>query len=319
MDKFSAMRAFVRVVEAGSFTRAAEALGVPKAQVTRQVQALEQELRTLLLNRTTRRVTATAEGAAYYERAVSVLDDVEELESSLSHAKAHPRGRLRVDVPSPAATLVLLPALHEFCAQYPDIQIDLGISDRVVDLVAERVDCAIRGGTITDPSLIARRLGEIRRVACASPEYLRRHGMPQHPSDLEDETHRVISYFAHGSERLTYVMERGKERVEVHPKSGIAVNDSSAMLAAGLAGLGIARTGAFMAAPYVAAGSLQIVLPEWSAGVSPLYLVYPPNRHVPARLRVFIDWVVKLFDCALSGQTRGPATGLPNVHKELAL
>lgn len=319
MDKFSAMRAFVRVVEAGSFTRAAESLGVPKAQVTRQVQALERELRTLLLNRTTRRVTVTAEGAAYYERAVSVLDDVEELESSLSHAKVHPRGRLRVDVPSPAATLVLLPALQDFCSQYPDIEIDLGVGDRPVDLVAERVDCVIRSGEISDPSLIARRLGVVHRVACASPEYLKRHGMPRHPSDLEGEGHRVISYFSHGSERLTYVMQRGAEQVEVHPKPGIAVNDSSAMLAAGLAGLGIARTGAFMAAPYVAAGSLQLVLPEWSAGVAPLYLVYPPNRHVPARLRVFIDWVVKLFDSALAGQTRGPSTGLPNVHQRWAL
>lgn len=319
MDKFSAMRAFVRVAEAGSFTRAAESLDVPKAQVTRLVQALEQDLRTLLLNRTTRRVTVTAEGAAYYERAVSVLDDLEELEGSLSNAKVSPRGRLRVDVPSPAATLVLLPALHEFCALYPDIQIDLGVGDKPVDLVAERVDCAIRGGEVSDPSLIARRLGVIHRVACASPEYLKRHGVPKHPSDLEKERHRVISYFSHGSERLTYVMERGEERYEVHPRPGIAVNDSSAMLAAGLAGLGIARTGAFMAAPYVAAGSLQIVLPEWSAGTSPLYLVYPPNRHVPARLRVFIDWTVKLFDLSLRNKIKGPVTGLPNVHKELVL
>ena len=319
MDKFSAMRAFVRVVEAGSFTRAAESLGVPKAQVTRLVQALEQELRTLLLNRTTRRVTVTAEGAAYYERAVSVLDDVAELESSLSHAKVHPRGRLRVDVPSPAATLLLLPALSDFCALYPDIQIDLGVGDRLVDLVAERVDCVIRSCEVADPSLIARRLGVIQRVACASPAYLKRHGMPRHPSELEGEGHRVISYFSHGGKHMTFALERGAERLEVHPKPGIAVNDSSAMLAAGLAGLGIARTGSFMAAPYVAAGSLQLVLPEWSAGVSPLYLVYPPNRHVPARLRVFIDWVVKLFDCALQGKTCGPATGLPNVHKELVL
>lgn len=319
MDKFSAMRAFVRVAEAGSFTRAAETLGVPKAQVTRQVQALEQELRTLLLNRTTRRVTVTAEGAAYYERAVSVLDDVDELESTLSNAKVNPRGRLRIDVPSPAANLVLLPALHEFCERYPEIQLDIGVGDRPVDLVAEKVDCAIRVGEVSDPSLVARRIGEVHRVACASPAYLKKYGMPAHPSELEHGEHRLITYFSHGGERPPIAMKRGDERYEFQPRPDIAVNDSSAMLAAALAGLGIARTAGFMATPYVAAGSLQIVLPEWSAGVSPLYLVYPPNRHVPARLRVFIDWTVELFECALQKRLRGEKLERPTFHKELVL
>lgn len=295
MDKLSAMRAFVRVVEAGTFTKAADSLGVPKAQVSRQVQSLEAELATLLLNRTTRRVTLTAEGAAYYDRAVRLLDDLEELESSMSHARVAPRGRLRVDTSSSLASLVLIPALHDFCERYPDIQIDVGVSDKPVDLVGENVDCVIRAGEISDPSLVARRIGSIHRVVCASPAYLKRHGMPKQPSDLESDRHRVISYFSHGSERLTYVLERGDERYEVNAASTVAVNDSTAMLAAGLAGLGIARTAPFMAAPHVAAGSLQIILPQWSAGAWPLYVVYPPNRHVSTKLRVFIDWVVELF------------------------
>jgi DNA-binding transcriptional LysR family regulator len=295
MDKLSAMKAFTRVVEAGTFTKAADSLNVPKAQVTRQVQALEQELKTLLLNRTTRRVTVTNEGAAYYDRAVRVLDDIEELESSLSHAQVNPRGKLRIDVPSAVANFILMPALEDFCTRYPDIQIQVGVSDKPVDLIAENVDCVIRAGQVTDESLVARRIAEVRRVVVASPGYLKRFGLPQHPSDLEDERHRVLSYFAFGSEIRTYVLQRGDERHELHPKVSVAVNDASTMLAAAVAGLGIARTSCFMAARHVANGELQLLLPEWHAGSVPVFVVYPPNRHVTAKLRVFVDWVADLF------------------------
>lgn len=295
MDKFTAMRAFVRVVEAGTFTRAAESLGVPKAQVSRLVQSLEEELGTQLLNRTTRRVSPTADGTAYYEGAARVLDQLEEVEDSLSHAKAAPRGRLRVDTTTSIASLILIPALQDFCTRYPDIRIDVGVSDRPVDLVGENVDCVIRAGELTDPSLVARRIAEIRRVVCASPAYLERHGVPRHPSDLEDGGHRVVNYFSHGSDRRTYVLQRGDETYEVQAASTVAVNDATAMLAAGLAGLGIARTAPFMAAPHLAAGTLRVVLPEWSAGAWPVYAVYPPNRHVTAKLRAFIDWAAELF------------------------
>jgi DNA-binding transcriptional LysR family regulator len=314
MDKLSAMKAFVRVVEAGTFTKAADSLGVPKAQMTRLVQSLEEDLKTLLLNRTTRRVTVTADGAAYYDRAVRVLEEIEELESSLTHAKVNPRGKLRIDAPSAIANLILIPAMGDFCARYPDIQIDIGASDRPIDLIAENVDCVLRVGEVTDQSLVARRIGEIRPIVCASPAYLKRFGVPQHPSDLEDDRHRVIAFFVRGSERVTYVLHRGDERYELNPKSTIAVNDSGAMLAAGLAGLGIARIGPSMVAPHLAAGTLQVVLPEWCAGVWPLYVVYPPNRHVSAKVRAFIDWVVDLFGRVqnapvLSQATAGQCSG----------
>jgi DNA-binding transcriptional LysR family regulator len=295
MDKLSAMKAFVRVVEAGTFTKAADTLGVPKTQVTRLVQLLEAELKTLLLNRTTRRVSPTADGSAYYERAARVLDEIEELESNMTHAKVNPRGKLRVDALSAVANFILIPAIGDFRARYPDIQIDIGVTDRTVDLIGENVDCVLRAGEVTDPSLVARRLGEFRSVVCASPSYLKRFGVPRHPSDLE-ERHSAITYFSHGgSERFTYVLQRGDERYEVNARSTIAVNDSGAMLVAGLAGLGLARTASFMAAPHVAAGTLQIVLPEWSAGIWPVYVVYPPNRHVSAKVRAFIDWAADLF------------------------
>ena len=305
MDKFIAMRAFVRVVEAGTFTKAADSLGVTKAQISRLVLSLEAELRTQLLNRTTRRVTVTPDGAGYYERTVRVLDEIEEIESSLSRAKLTPRGKLRIDAPSAIASLLLIPALGDFCRRYPEIQLEVGVSDKPVDLVGENVDCVLRAGEVRDPSMVARRVGEVHRLACASPAYLKRHGVPQHPSDLEDERHRVVSYFSHGSERATYVLQRGAERYEVNAPSVIAVNDATAMLAAGIAGLGIARTAAFMAQPHLAAGTLRTVLPEWSAGVWPLYVAYPPNRHVSVKLRVFIDWAADLFARTLV--TRPPA------------
>ena len=304
MDKLSAMKAFVRVVEAGTFTKAADLLGVPKAQVSRQVQSLEEELGTLLFNRTTRSVTLTAEGTTYYERAVRVLDDIEELESNMSHAKNNPRGKLRIDVSLPIATFILLPALEDFCARYPDIHIDIGVSERPVDLVSENVDCVLRAGRVTDVSLVARRIGDFPRIVCASPSYLKRHGVPQHPSDLEDERHRVLTYFSLDINRQIYVLRRGEERYKANVRSTIALNDSSAMLAAALAGLGIVCTSAFMAAPHLATGALQPVLAEWSAGSTPLFVVYPPNRHVSSRLRVFIDWVAELVATATT--TRPP-------------
>src|SRR5262249_226582 len=195
MDKLNAMRAFVRVVEAGNFTKAADSLDVPKTQVSRLVQSLEAELKTLLLNRTSRRVTVTQDGSVYYERALRVLDDIEELESSLAHAKVAPRGKLRVDCPSAIANLILIPALGDFCVRYPDVLIDIGVSDRPVDLIGENVDCVLRAGEVTDQSLVARRVGEIQRIVCASPPYLKRCGLPRHPSDLENDRHRVITYF----------------------------------------------------------------------------------------------------------------------------
>ena len=168
MDKFTAMQAYVRVVEAGTFSKAADLLAVPKPTVTRLIQSLESQLQTKLLNRTTRRVTVTPDGAAYYDRALRLLAELDELESSMSHAKVNPRGRLRIDVAASVGRLLLIPALPDFYARYPDIQIDLGVSDRPVDLIGENVDCVLRGGEITDQSLVARRVGEFHTILCAT-------------------------------------------------------------------------------------------------------------------------------------------------------
>lgn len=305
MDKFSAMQAYVRVVEAGTFTKAADSMNLPKPTVTRLIQTLETHLQTKLLNRTTRRVTVTADGAAYYDRAVRILGEMDELESSMSRAKANPRGRLRIDVGASVGQMLLIPALPDFHVRYPDIQIDLGVTDRPVDLVGENVDCVLRGGEITDQSLVARRIGEFHLVLAATPAYLKRHGMPRHPTDLEDGQHRVINYFSHRTGRpFPFTFEKDDERIELTGQHIVSVNDSNANLAAGLAGLGIVRTTTFMARPHFDDGTLVPLLLDWCADTIPIHVVYPPNRHLSTKLRVFVDWAADLFARSDLIQTR---------------
>ena len=170
MDQIQAMRIFTRVVEAGTFTRAADSLSLPKATVTKHVQALEERLRVKLLNRTTRRVTVTADGAAYYERTVRLLSDLDDIEASMTNARANPMGRLRVDVGTSVAQLLIIPHLADFQTRFPDIQLDLGVSDRTVDLIGDNVDCVIRGGELSDQSLVARRVGNLEFITVASTD-----------------------------------------------------------------------------------------------------------------------------------------------------
>lgn len=295
MDKFTAMQAFVRVVEAGNFTKAADTLSVPKPTVTRLIQTLEAHLETKLLNRTTRRVTVTPDGAAYYERAVRLLGDVHELEASMSRAKAAPSGKLRIDVGASIGRLVIIPALLDFHVLYPDIQIDLGVSDRPVDIIEENVDCVLRAGELTEQSLVARRIAQIHFLACASPAYLKQYGTPRHPRDLE-QGHRTVGFFSPRTRRAyPFDFTKDGERIELIGHPIVSVNDSNAYLAAGLAGLGVVQTAAAMAQPYIESGELVPLLSDWSSDPLPLHVVYPPNRHLSAKVRVFVDWVADLF------------------------
>jgi DNA-binding transcriptional LysR family regulator len=295
MDRFDAMHAFARVVEAGSFTKAADTLHLSKSTVTQLVQQLESRLQVKLLNRTTRQVRVTEDGAAYYERVVRLLADMEDAETSLSGAAAQPRGRLRVDVPSPLARLVLIPALPAFHARHPDVQLHMGVSDRVVDVVADSVDCVVRGGEPTTPSLIARRVADLQFGVYASPDYLQRHGTPAHPDALATTHHRLVGFlWKRIGGALPHRMRRGDERVEVRGRYVLAVDDGNAHLAAGLAGLGVLWLPRYMADPHAARGELIELFADWQRESMPLYVAYPPNRHVSAKLRVFIDWVVEL-------------------------
>lgn len=292
MDRFDAMQAFARVVEAGSFTKAADTLGLNKTSVTQLIQQLEARLRVKLLNRTTRKVQVTADGAAYYERVVRLLAELDDAETSLSSARTSPRGRIRVDVPSPLARFILVPALPAFHAKYPDIQIDMGVSDRMVDLIGDSVDCVIRGGEITDPSLVARRVGELQIGAYAAPGYLQRRGTPEHPKDLEHPDHHVVGFLSTRTGRvLPFAVQRGDgERITVHGRHVLALDDGNAHLAAGLAGLGVLRLPHYMASQHEACGELVRLFDGWRFDPMPLYLAYPPNRYLSAKLRLFVDW-----------------------------
>ncbi len=309
MDRLEAMQAFARVVEAGSFTKAAETLHMNKTTVTQLIQYLEARLRVKLLNRTTRQVNLTADGAAYYERVVRILGDIEESETVLSSSAAAPRGRLRVDVLGVVGRHMLLPAMPQFHARYPEIQIDMGVTDRPIDLIGDNVDCVVRAGEVADQSLVARRIGTVGYVMCASATYLERLGRPSHPSELADSAHRVVGYFsARTGKVFSYSMRRDGQTVQVDARYVVAVNDAGALLDAGLAGLGIMRLPRFMADPHLASGELVLMLQDWQTEPTSIHVAFPPNRHVSAKLRVFVDWVAETV--ALHAPLPTPGTPL---------
>jgi DNA-binding transcriptional LysR family regulator len=293
VDKFQAMQAFIRVVESGTFTKAAQGLDLPKTAVSRLIASLEVELGTKLLNRTTRKVLTTADGAAYYERALQLMSDLTELEGTMSRAKTNPRGRLRVDLPVPLGLSVILPALPAFVERYPGTELEFGISDRPVDLIAENVDCVVRAGEIFDQSLIARQIGDVRQILCATPAYLDKHGRPSHPSDLE-HGHVVIRTIASRTNRpFPIVVTKDRERVEVQNGRGLTANDIMACLTLGLAGLGVVHALTFSATTHLQSGAFEAVLNDWVS--DPVFIAYQPNRHLSAKVRVFIDWLTELF------------------------
>jgi DNA-binding transcriptional LysR family regulator len=295
MDQIQTMRVFARVVEAGNFTKAAVSLELPKGTVTRLVQHLEGRLKVKLLNRTTRRVTVTPDGAAYYERTTRLLNDLDDIEASMANAQANPSGRLRVDVGASVARQILIPALPGFYERYPEIQLDLGVSDRPVDLISDNVDCVIRGGELLEQSLVARRIANIELITVASPDYLQRHGVPQHPSDLENG-HTTVGFFSARTGRFhPEIFEKDGESIELVGAYKLSVNDSNAHTSALLAGLGVSQTASFAAAPYLASGELVRVLTGWARPRLPLHVVYPPNRHLSAKTRAFVDWAAELF------------------------
>ncbi len=296
MDRFDAMQAFLRVVETGSFTKAAEALQLSKTTVTHLVQQLETRLRVKLLHRTTRMVKVTPDGAAYYQHALRVLADMDDAEASLSGNAATPRGRVRVDVPSPVARLILVPALPGFYAHYPDIQVHMGVSDRRVDLLGEGVDCVLRGGVLTDSSLVGRRVAELPMVACAAPAYLQRAGKPEHPLALASAPHCIVGFLSARTGRiLPMAMTRGEERIDGPMRHALAVDDGNAYLVAGLAGLGVLCLPRYMADPHLASGELVPLFEDWRLEPLPMVVAFPSSRHLSARVRVFVEWVAELM------------------------
>ncbi|MBS0421810.1 MAG: LysR family transcriptional regulator [Proteobacteria bacterium] len=294
MDKLQAMQVFVRVVETGGVTRAADSLGVPKATATTLIQRLEAALGVRLLNRTTRRVSVTTDGAAYYDRCVAILALVRDTEESLGKQHANPRGRLRVDVPTLMARSVFVPALPKFFDRYPDIELALASSERRADLIEEGVDCAVWSGEIEESNYVARRVGFLYFATCAAPSYLARYGRPQHPNDLA--SHRCINHFSPRTGRVAdWVFSKGGVRVQTSLQGFVALEDENSYVAAAEAGLGIAQIPAFVLKESMERGALDLVLGDWFPEPSPLYVVYPRHRHLSGRIRVFVDWVAELL------------------------
>lgn len=295
MDRIAAMNAFVRVVEAGSFTKAAATLDVPNASVTRLIQSLEQELQVRLLHRTTRSVTVTPEGATYYERVVRLLAELADIESATRMSQGKPSGRVRVETAAAIAGSVIVPALDEFYREYPDIEIELGVGNRVLDVVAEGIDCAIRIGNVSEQMMVARRIGGFCMTAYASPAFLKAYGTPTTPKELA--TYPMVGMMARGGVRpLSISFSDGDREIEVSPYYKLVVNDTNSLLAAGIAGLGIIRAPSYAAEDALAHGRLVPVLQGWKTPVIPVNVVYAPNRYLSAKVRVFIDWVITVFE-----------------------
>lgn len=300
MDQLLAIRAFGRVVEAGNFTRAADSLDMPNATISKLVLELEAHLGVKLLQRTTRRVTVPPEGQDYYEKTARVLADLEDIDTSFAVARSKPRGHLRIDVGSSTASDVLIPALPEFLARYPDIRIDLGVSDRSVDLISDSVDCVIRGGPLVESSLVAKAIGHADMVTCASPAYLKRYGVPAYPEELKNG-HRLIAYVSTATGRaMPFRFERDGVKSEIKTEHWVGINESNAHVAAGEAGLGIIQTFAYCTRQALQRGELVEVLKEWRPSRFPFHAVYPQNRHLTHRLRVFIDWLAETFPVHLN-------------------
>ncbi|MFB4391406.1 MULTISPECIES: LysR substrate-binding domain-containing protein [unclassified Pseudomonas] len=295
MNHLLAIRVFARVVEAGSFVKAADSLKMPKATVSKLIRDLEAFLHVRLLQRTTRSVTVTAEGARYYEQTAKIIRDLDEINNDIQGTQGTPRGKIHVNVGGSVATALVIPTLPEFFARYPDIKVELGVSDQVIDLISDNVDCVIRGGTVTDTSLATRLLGKASCTTCASPAYLERFGVPLHPQELEGP-HHIVSYHAATTNRLIPALfQRGDERVEVIGNGVLSVNESNAHIVAGLAGLGVIHTFTYAVKAHLASGALVPVLRDWRPAPYPFHVAYPPNRYLSSRVRVFIDWLVEHF------------------------
>jgi LysR family transcriptional regulator for bpeEF and oprC len=294
MDKLQAMGLFVRTVDTGGISRAAESLGIANATATTLIQKLEASLGVKLLNRTTRRLSVTADGAAYYTRAVAILEEIRETEEALTQHSSTPRGRVRVDVPTLIARSVIVPALPDFFAQYPDIELALACNERHFDLVAEGIDCALWIGEINDESIVARRVGFLYFATCAAPGYIQAHGAPLHPRDLGQ--HRCINHFApRTGDTVEWIFSKGAERVRAVFPGNLALEDENSYVSAAEAGLGIAQLPAFVLKDAMERRALDLLLADWSPEPSALHVVYPQSRHLSRRVRVFVDWLAALI------------------------
>lgn len=293
MDRFTSMQVFTRVVEAGSFSRAAETLDMPRATVTTAIQQLEAHLGVRLLHRTTRRVTLTLDGSAFYERCLPLLEELADAEAMLTD-QHQPSGRLRVNLPSRPARLLVIPALMGFCDRYPKIDLDIGVSDRPVDLTQEGVDCALRIGPLPDSALVARRIGLMREVSCAAPAYLARFGTPCTPADLAE--HQAVNFHSARTGRsLEWEYTEAGRVHRLRLDGRLTVDSTEAYLAAALAGFGLVQVPLHSAHAHLARGELVEVLADYRPVPSPMSVVFSHRRHLSRKVKVFVEWLIALM------------------------
>lgn len=294
MSPFDRMHIFVRVAKLASFTQAAEALGIPKASASTAVQQLETQLGTRLLHRTTRRVQLTQDGQAYYERCKDLLADVDELQSMFQQADgAGLKGRVRIDMSTGMARNVVVPRLPELLARHPGLEVELSSTERRVDVVREGFDCVLRTGAVVDSSLVARPLGLVRLVNCASPAYLRAHGTPRSLADLPG--HRLVHFVNTLGARSAGFEAVVDGALVLTPMQGaLTVNNAEAYMAGCLAGLGLIQVPHLGVVDLLARGDLVEVLPQLAAPPMPLTLMYANRRNLPRRVRTVMDWLAQV-------------------------
>ncbi|WP_460155071.1 LysR family transcriptional regulator [Pseudomonas sp. S1_F04] len=293
MDRLQAMQVFRRIVELGGFGKAADDLGLPRATVSLLIQQLEAHLGVQLLQRTTRQVRATLDGQAYYQRSGQLLDDLNDLESSLSAQRSQPRGTLKVDMPIAFGCTWIVPRLPDFYRRYPALQLDIGFHDRQVHLQREGVDCAIRAGNVVDQALVARPIVRLHQLTCASPDYLARAGTPGRLEDLA--AHRAIGFASGNGRFFPFEFEVAGRVREMQLPSDLNVNNADAYVTACEAGFGLIQVPRYHVQQQLAEGRLVQVLDDYSVPSWPISAVYPPHRQLSPRVRVFIDWVIELL------------------------
>jgi DNA-binding transcriptional LysR family regulator len=294
MDKIHAMQLFVRVAELASFSRAAESLSLPRGSVSRQIQALEDELGTRLLHRTTRRVQLTQDGMVYYERARDLLANLDELDTLFQRDPASISGRLRVDMPVPVATKMVFPRLPAFLQKHPGIELELSSSDRLVDVIQEGFDCVVRIGELSDSGLVARSLGQLTVLNCASPDYLTRFGWPESPEDLA--SHALVHYVpTMGIRPQGFEIWRDGQSQWIKTGGVVTVNSTESYHAACLAGLGIIQAPRVGVREALRSGKLVEILPQYRASPMPVSLIWPHRRNLSRRVHLFMAWLSEIM------------------------
>ena len=295
MDRIDLLRIFIRVAESGSFTHAADTLQMPRSTVSTAVQELENRLGTRLLARTTRSVRLTDDGRMFQQTALRLLGDFEDAENQFRLYSSQTRGHVKVNLPSRIGRLIVAPALPEFLDRYPGLDIELGMTDRSINLAEDGTDCVLRVGPLQDSSLIGRKLGLLPVFNVASPSYLAQHGTPQTPADLS--AHQAVLYASPTTGRIEDWEWEHDGREDSRPVRGrVTVNSAEGAVACCLAGLGLAQLPAYDVLPHIRRGELVDILPQWRAAPLPMTLLYPHRTHLSRRLEVFTDWLTGLLD-----------------------